>query len=108
MLLHQGVVPDTNLAAALGCAIEWDEANACFRPVTSATHLIFPSRSGGTSARTARSSGDRACRGIAAAGASRQRFDVFTSRAGDEFGTGSGGDEFGPSGGGGDARTVGS
>ena len=32
VFLHQGVVPDINLASALGCAIEWDDANACFRP----------------------------------------------------------------------------
>lgn len=36
VLLHQGVVPDINLASALGCAIEWDDANACFRPVVDA------------------------------------------------------------------------
>ena len=36
VLLHQGVVPDINLASALGCAIEWDDGNACFRPVTDA------------------------------------------------------------------------
>ena len=33
VFLHQGVVPDINLASALGCAIAWDDANACFRPV---------------------------------------------------------------------------
>ena len=32
VFLHQGVVPDINLASALGCAIEWDDANAFFRP----------------------------------------------------------------------------
>lgn len=36
VLLHQGVVPDINLASALGCAIEWDDASACFRPVVDA------------------------------------------------------------------------
>jgi thioredoxin reductase len=36
VLLHQGVVPDINLASALGCDIEWDDANACFRPVVDA------------------------------------------------------------------------
>ena len=36
VFLHQGVVPDVNLVSALGCAIEWDEANACFRPAVDA------------------------------------------------------------------------
>ncbi|HTU56056.1 MAG TPA: NAD(P)/FAD-dependent oxidoreductase [Acetobacteraceae bacterium] len=34
VLLHQGVVPDINLAAAAGCALAWNEAQACWRPVT--------------------------------------------------------------------------
>jgi len=34
--MHQGVVPDINLVSALGCAIEWDDANACFRPAVDA------------------------------------------------------------------------
>jgi hypothetical protein len=34
VLLHQGVVPQTNLAQAAGCALAWDEAQACFVPVT--------------------------------------------------------------------------
>ncbi|HTQ01047.1 MAG TPA: NAD(P)/FAD-dependent oxidoreductase [Casimicrobiaceae bacterium] len=33
VLLHQGVVPDVNLASAIGCALEWDDATACFAPV---------------------------------------------------------------------------
>ncbi|MBV1798992.1 NAD(P)/FAD-dependent oxidoreductase [Siccirubricoccus sp. G192] len=36
VLLHQGVVPTLNLARAAGCAIAWDEGNACFAPVTDA------------------------------------------------------------------------
>jgi NAD(P)H-nitrite reductase large subunit len=36
VLLHQGVVPDVNLASAVGCALEWDDANACFRPAVDA------------------------------------------------------------------------
>ena len=36
VFLHQGVVPDINLVSALGCAIEWDDANACFRPAVDA------------------------------------------------------------------------
>lgn len=34
VLLHQGVVPNLNLARAAGCDIRWDEGNACFVPVT--------------------------------------------------------------------------
>ena len=30
VLLHQGVVPDINLASAAGCAIAWDDVAACF------------------------------------------------------------------------------
>lgn len=33
VLLHQGVVPDANLAAAAGCELAWNEAQACFAPV---------------------------------------------------------------------------
>jgi NADPH-dependent 2,4-dienoyl-CoA reductase/sulfur reductase-like enzyme len=36
LLLHQGVVPDLNLAAAAGCRLGWDEAGQCFRPETDA------------------------------------------------------------------------
>ncbi|MEO8754193.1 MAG: NAD(P)/FAD-dependent oxidoreductase [Casimicrobiaceae bacterium] len=36
LLLHQGVVPDVNLAAASGCALAWNELQACFAPVTDA------------------------------------------------------------------------
>jgi len=32
VLLHQGVVPQTSLAQAAGCALEWDAAQACFVP----------------------------------------------------------------------------
>jgi NADPH-dependent 2,4-dienoyl-CoA reductase/sulfur reductase-like enzyme len=32
LLLHQGVVPNPNFAAALGCRQIWDEAQLCFRP----------------------------------------------------------------------------
>lgn len=31
-LVHDGVVPNTHLAAACGCELEWDEAQACWRP----------------------------------------------------------------------------
>ena len=33
LLLHQGVVPDINLAGAAGCALAWNELQACFAPV---------------------------------------------------------------------------
>ncbi len=36
VLLHQGVVPDLNLAAAAGCALAWDDAQACFAPAVDA------------------------------------------------------------------------
>lgn len=59
VLLHQGVVPDVNLASALGCTLEWDEANACFRPAVDAW--------GGTSLAGVHVAGDGA--GIAGADA---------------------------------------
>jgi len=33
LLLHQGVVPNINLAAAAGCRHDWDPEQLCFRPV---------------------------------------------------------------------------
>jgi NADPH-dependent 2,4-dienoyl-CoA reductase/sulfur reductase-like enzyme len=36
VLLHQGVVPDVNLAGAAGCALEWRELQACFAPAVDA------------------------------------------------------------------------
>lgn len=36
VLLHAGVTPNLNLAAAARCALAWDAAQACFRPVTDA------------------------------------------------------------------------
>ncbi len=32
LFLHQGVVPDMNLAAASGCAHDWSDAQLCWRP----------------------------------------------------------------------------
>jgi NADPH-dependent 2,4-dienoyl-CoA reductase/sulfur reductase-like enzyme len=32
LFLHQGVVPDMNLAAACGCAHDWSDAQLCWRP----------------------------------------------------------------------------
>jgi bacterioferritin-associated ferredoxin len=32
LLLHNGVVPNINLAAAAGCTLAWDATQACFRP----------------------------------------------------------------------------
>ncbi len=34
LLLHQGVVPNLNLANATGCAQRWDETQRCWRPTT--------------------------------------------------------------------------
>ncbi|MBI0538625.1 FAD-dependent oxidoreductase [Roseomonas sp. KE2513] len=34
VLLHQGVTPNLNLPAAAGCALDWNEAQACFQPRT--------------------------------------------------------------------------
>ncbi|MFO1413575.1 MAG: NAD(P)/FAD-dependent oxidoreductase [Burkholderiales bacterium] len=36
VLLHQGVVPDVALPGAAGCALAWDDAQACFAPVVDA------------------------------------------------------------------------
>jgi len=33
VLLHQGVVPDVQLAGAAGCALAWNDVQACFAPV---------------------------------------------------------------------------
>ncbi len=32
LLLHQGIVPNINLAAAAGCTVQWDAQQASFRP----------------------------------------------------------------------------
>jgi NADPH-dependent 2,4-dienoyl-CoA reductase/sulfur reductase-like enzyme len=32
VLLHQGVVPNVNLAVSIGCQHRWDEVQLCFRP----------------------------------------------------------------------------
>ncbi|WP_250537311.1 NAD(P)/FAD-dependent oxidoreductase [Caballeronia sp. AZ10_KS36] len=37
VLLHQGVIPSTQLARSLGCEHEWDAASACWRPRTDAS-----------------------------------------------------------------------
>lgn len=34
LLLHEGVIPQTHMTAALGCAHDWDAAQHCFRPRT--------------------------------------------------------------------------
>lgn len=34
LLLHEGVVPNTHMTMAIGCAHDWDEAQKCFRPRT--------------------------------------------------------------------------
>ncbi|RVT93522.1 NAD(P)/FAD-dependent oxidoreductase [Sphingomonas crocodyli] len=33
LLVHEGVVPNIHMAMSLDCAIEWDDAQQCFRPV---------------------------------------------------------------------------
>jgi NADPH-dependent 2,4-dienoyl-CoA reductase/sulfur reductase-like enzyme len=33
LLLHEGVVPNVHAALSVGCAHQWDAAQACFRPV---------------------------------------------------------------------------
>ncbi|MGF7206329.1 thioredoxin reductase/bacterioferritin-associated ferredoxin [Skermanella aerolata] len=36
LLLHQGVIPNLNLANAIGCAQSWDDAQRCWAPQTDA------------------------------------------------------------------------
>ena len=36
LLLHQGMVPDVQLAGLVGCALRWDERNACWVPTVDA------------------------------------------------------------------------
>jgi hypothetical protein len=36
LVLHQGVVPDINLASAAGCVLAWNELQACFAPIVDA------------------------------------------------------------------------
>ncbi len=36
VLLHQGVVPNVNLASAAGCALAWNDAQACWQPQSDA------------------------------------------------------------------------
>jgi thioredoxin reductase len=36
VLLHQGVTPNLNLPAAAGCALDWNNPQACFQPRTDA------------------------------------------------------------------------
>jgi hypothetical protein len=33
LLLHQGVIPNVNFASAIGCALRWNDVQACFEPV---------------------------------------------------------------------------
>jgi len=63
VLLHQGVVPDVQLASAAGCALAWHDAQACFAPVVDAW--------GGTSVPGLYVAGDGA--GIAGAEAAEPR-----------------------------------
>ena len=70
VLLHQGVVPDINLAGAAGCALAWNDLQACFVPVVDAWGgatvpglFIAGDGAGIAGARGRRSAGpaDRAC-----------------------------------------------
>ena len=63
VLLHQGVVPDVQLASAAGCALAWHDAQACFVPTVDAW--------GGTSVPGLYVAGDGA--GIAGAEAAESR-----------------------------------
>lgn len=36
VLLHQGVIPNTQITRSIGCEHEWDEAQLCWRPKTDA------------------------------------------------------------------------
>jgi len=63
LLLHQGVVPNVNLAIAIGCRHDWNAAQLCFAPVLDAW--------GQSSVETVAIAGDGA--GIAGALAAEQR-----------------------------------
>jgi len=39
LVLHQGMVPDVQLSGVAGCALRWDERNACWSPVVDAWGL---------------------------------------------------------------------
>lgn len=66
VLLHQGVVPDVRMAGALGCALEWRDAMACFEPMVDAW--------GGSSVPGVHIAGDAA--GIVGADAARARGEL--------------------------------
>jgi thioredoxin reductase len=76
VLLHQGVVPDVNLAAASGCALAWNDAQACFAPVVDAW--------GGSSVTGLYIAGDGA--GIAGAEAARARGELAALAAANALG----------------------
>ena len=63
LLLHQGVVPSVDLAGATGCALRWNDVQACFEPVVDEW--------GGTSVPLLWAAGDGA--GIAGASAAEAR-----------------------------------
>lgn len=66
VFLHQGVVPDVRMASALGCALRWNDALACFEPVVDAW--------GGSSLPGLYIAGDAA--GVVGADASRARGEL--------------------------------
>jgi thioredoxin reductase/bacterioferritin-associated ferredoxin len=53
LLLHQGVVPNLHLPAALGCELAWNDGQACFEPVvdewggSSLPHVFITGDAGG-------------------------------------------------------------
>lgn len=63
LVLHQGLVPEINFGAALGCAYRWNDAQACFEPVVD--------RWGGSTLPDVFFAGDAA--GVAGAAAARAR-----------------------------------
>jgi NADPH-dependent 2,4-dienoyl-CoA reductase/sulfur reductase-like enzyme len=73
LLLHEGVIPNTHMTLALGCAHDWDAGQSCFRPrtgafgATSEEAIFVAGDCGGIGgARVAESRGQIAALGVAA------------------------------------------
>ncbi len=71
LLLHQGVVPNVNLAMAAGVKHRWDDVQLCFRPITD--------ESGTTNVAGVRVAGDGAGIGGAEAAAERGRLAAIAA-----------------------------
>ena len=76
VLLHQGIVPNANLALSLRCELAWDDAQRCFRPRldpwgnSSVPGIAIAGDTGGiVGAQAAELSGHLAALGAAASGA---------------------------------------